>query len=467
METAMDIQEIVRKVMAEMGTKIEGAPACEKRPFEFSDPGAAVEASFLAQKVWHRDFKIAERIRIIDGLRGFLKEHVEELARIALEDTGMGRFDDKVTKKLMAIEKTPGPEYFTTKAVSGDDGLVLEEYSPYGVIASITPSTNPVASVINNTICMISGGNSVVFAPHPGARKSTLRAIELINEWFCAEGAPEGLVTCLTEISMENVDALMRHPKVRLVAATGGPGVVHAALSSGKPAIGAGPGNPPVVVDETADLKKAAVDIIMGCSFDNNLPCTSEKELIVVNCVADILKKNMLEEGAFELKDPKDIIALKKLVLTEKGTPNKGYVGKDATFILEKIGIRAPAKTRLILVEAEESDPLVQEEMLMPILGLVRVSDFEEALAMALRVEHGFRHSACIHSNNLDHMSRMARAMETTMFTKNAASFASLGVGGECPTAFTIATTTGQGPTTPISFCRVRRCTLHGAFRIV
>jgi propionaldehyde dehydrogenase len=467
METSVDISEIVRKVMAEMEGKHEGEKAEVKRPFEFADPAAAVEASSAAQKVWHRDFKIAERIRIIDGMRAFLKEHVDELARVALEDTGMGRFDDKVRKKLMAIEKTPGPEYFTTKAVSGDDGLVLEEYSPYGVIASITPSTNPVASVINNTICMISGGNSVVFAPHPGARKSTLRVIELINDWLVAEGAPHGLVTCLTEISMENVDNLMRHPKVRLVAATGGPGVVKAALSSGKPAIGAGPGNPPVVVDETADLKKAAVDIIMGCSFDNNLPCTSEKELIVVNCVADILKKNMLEEGAFELKDPGEIAALKKLVLTEKGTPNKAFIGKDATFILEKIGIRAPAKTRLILIEAEESDPLVQEEMLMPILGMVRVSDFEEALAMALRVEHGFRHSACIHSNNLDHMSRMARAMETTMFTKNAASFASLGVGGECPTAFTIATTTGQGPTTPVSFCRVRRCTLHGAFRIV
>ena len=460
-----DLAQIVRQVLTRIeGEMNSGGGRCV---YGYDDVDQAVQTAATAQKIWHRDFNIAAKTKIINGLRADLMEHLEELSRLALEDTGMGRLDDKLLKKELAITKTPGPEYFTTKAVSGDNGLVIEELSPFGVIASITPSTNPVASVINNAIAMLSGGNAVVFAPHPGAKASTLRAVEVINESLGRNGAPCGLVATLTVISMENVDSLMKHPLVRLVAATGGPGVVHAALSSGKPAIGAGPGNPPVVVDETAHIRQAAIDVILGCSFDNNLPCTSEKELIVVNCVADELKKHMLENGAHELKSPAEIARLRDLVFDDKGKPNKTCIGKDATWLLKEIGIVVPAKTRIVLVECEEADPFVQEEMLMPILPLVRVADFKEALAMALRVEHGFRHSAAIHSTNIDNMSLMARLMETTIFTKNAPSFASLGYGGDCPTAFTIATSTGQGPTTPLSFCRLRRCTLHGAFRII
>lgn len=461
-----DLAQIVRQVLARLEREMDpaGGGVC---PYGFSAVDEAVEAAATAQATWHRDFNIQAKSKIIAGLRKDLLDHLEELARLALEDTGMGRLDDKILKKELAITRTPGPEYFTTKAVSGDNGLVLEELAPFGVIASITPSTNPVASVINNTIAMIAGGNAVVFAPHPGAKRSSLRAVEIINESLGRQGAPCGLVTTLTAISMDNVDHLMKHPKVRLVAATGGPGVVHAALSSGKPAIGAGPGNPPVVVDETAHLRQAAIDVILGCSFDNNLPCTSEKELIVVNCVAEELKRHMLENGAHELKAASEIGKLRDLVFDDKGKPDKSCIGKDATWLLRKIGVVVPAKTRVILIECGEQDPFVQEEMLMPILPLVRVADFDEALAMALRVEHGFRHSAAIHSTNIDNMSLMARLMETTIFTKNAPSFASLGYGGDCPTAFTIATSTGQGPTTPLSFCRLRRCTLHGAFRII
>jgi propionaldehyde dehydrogenase len=266
---------------------------------------------------------------------------------------------------------------------------------------------------------------------------------------------------------MENLDRLMHHPKIKMISATGGPGVVNAALSSGKPAIGAGPGNPPVLVDETADLRKAAVDVIMGCSFDNNLTCTAEKELFVVNCAADELKRYMLESGlAFELKNPEEIKSLQEV--TFKGAvPDKAMVGKSPQYIMSKIGIKIPEKARVILVETPEMHPFVQDEMLMPILPLVRVADFAEGLAASLRAEHGYRHSALIHSTNIHHMSTMARAMETTMFTKNAPSYASIGFGGDSPTAFTIATTTGQGPTTPLSFCRKRRCVLFGSFRIV
>jgi propionaldehyde dehydrogenase len=461
------MQEVIRQVLARLGT--EGANGAGTSQFGFDSVDAAVAACEKAQKSWQWDFSLAQRIRIVNGLREDLLQEdcIEEVSRLALEETGMGRLDDKILKKRLAVEKTPGPEYFTTRAISGDHGLVLEELSPFGVIASITPSTNPVASVYNNTICMIAGGNGVVFAPHPGAVKCSLRAVELVTRSLAKQGAPEGLVVTLTQPSMENLKALMTHRTVRLIAATGGPGVVKAALSSGKPAIGAGPGNPPVVVDETADIRKAALDVILGCSFDNNLPCIAEKELFVVNCVADELKKHMLDQGAFELKEPDLVKRLQELVLNPDHSVNRSMVGKSAPYYLEKLGIKVGANVRVVLVETTEDHPFVQEELLMPILPLVRVADFDEALCASLRAEHGFRHSAAIHSTNITHMSRMARAMETTIFTKNAPSFASIGVGGDCPTAFTIATTTGQGPTTPLSFCRTRRCVLAGAFRII
>lgn len=460
------VKDVTRSVMAALGRFPDGGPS--RRGYE--EVGEAVAAVASAQRAWQWDFSLEERVRIIEGMRAALLGDgiIEELSRLAVEETGMGRLDDKIIKKRLAVEKTPGPEFFQPHAVTGDHGLALEELSPFGVIASITPSTNPVASVINNTICMISGGNGVVFAPHPGAVRCTLRAVECVTGALVALGAPEGLVVTLTKPSMENLGKLMTHPSVRLVSATGGPGVVNAALNSGKPAIGAGPGNPPVLVDETADLRKAAIDVIMGCSFDNNLPCIAEKELFVVNCVADELKKHMLESGlAYELKDPEDVKKLMAVVLKDGESVNKAMVGKSAPYILEQIGKKVPLNVRVVLVETGETHPLVREEMLMPVLPMVRVADFEDGLAASLRAEHGFRHSAVIHSTNINHMSIMARAMETTIFTKNAPSFASIGYNGDSPTAFTIATTTGQGPTTPRSFCRVRRCVLSGSFRIV
>lgn len=460
------VQDITRRVMAVLG----GIEASAGVPSGFDEVDDAVDAVVRAQRAWQWDFTLDERIRIIEGMRRELLQDavIEELAALAVEETGMGCVDDKIIKKRLALEKTPGPQFFRANAITGDHGLALEELSPFGVIASITPSTNPVASVFNNTICMISGGNGVVFAPHPGAVRSTLKAVEYVTSALVKLGSPSGLIVTLTKPSMENLGKLMTHRAVRLISATGGPGVVDAALKSGKPAIGAGPGNPPVLVDETADLRKAAVDVIMGCSFDNNLPCISEKELFAVNCIADELKKHMLESGlAFELKSPQDIAKLVGITTKNGKSVDKAMVGKSPQYILSKMDIKIPQNVRVILVETGESHPFVQEEMLMPILPMVRVADFEDGLAASLRCEHGFRHSAVIHSTNINHMSIMARAMETTIFTKNAPSFSSIGYDGDCPTAFTIATTTGQGPTTPLSFCRTRRCVLHGSFRIV
>ncbi|MDR1377694.1 MAG: aldehyde dehydrogenase EutE [Synergistaceae bacterium] len=462
------VRDVTQKVMALLN-QLEPGESKELGTNGYESVDDALEAATEAQRAWQWDFLLEERIRIINEMRKELLDAktIKELSIMALEETGMGRVDDKILKKRLALEKTPGPEFFRVNAITGDHGLALEELSPFGVIAAITPSTNPVASVFNNTICMIAGGNGVVFAPHPTAARSTLHTVNLVARSLERLGAPRGLVVTLTEPSMNNLEKLIRHPKIRMVVATGGPGVVNAALASGKPAVGAGPGNPPVLVDETADLRKAALDVIMGCSFDNNLTCIAEKELFVVNCVADELKKHMLESGlAFELKNPRDIDKLLSLVI-KNGNPSRAMVGKSPQYILSQIGMKIPANARIILVETPEKHPFVQEELLMPILPMTRVADFEEGLAASLRAEHGFRHSAVIHSTNIHHMSVMARMMETTIFTKNAPSFASIGYGGDCPTAFTIATTTGQGPTTPLSFCRVRRCVLAGSFRIV
>jgi propionaldehyde dehydrogenase len=458
------IKNVTRKVLEKLGSVSESGGTSA-----YESVDEAVDAAVKAQRAWQWDFLLEERIRIINNMRRELLDDkiIEELSVMAAEETGMGRVDDKIIKKRLSIEKTPGPEFFRVNAITGDHGLALEELSPFGVIASITPSTNPVASVFNNTICMISGGNGVVFAPHPGAIASTRKAIEYVCRALEKFGAPRGLVVTLTKPSMDNLKLLMAHKNIRMISATGGPAVVKAALSSGKPAIGAGPGNPPVLVDETANLRKAARDVMLGCTFDNNLTCTAEKELFVVNCVADELKKYMLEDGlVFELKHQEDIQKLTSVTLKD-GAPDKSMVGKNPQYILSKIGIKIPENVRLILIETPENHPFVQEEMLMPILPMVRVADFREGLAASLRAEHGYRHSALIHSTNINNMSEMARVMETTIFTKNAPSFASIGYGGDCPTAFTIATTTGQGPTTPLSFCRTRRCVLFGSFRIV
>lgn len=459
MET-QDMEKLVKAIVQKLQAEGSDAPA------EKDEVTVLTERAKKAQAIWHSEFNIAQKSAVIAKLREDLRPCVEELAKMAWEETKMGRLEDKIAKKKVAIEKTPGTEWFTTRATSGDNGLVLEELSPFGVIASICPSTNPVASVINNTICMIAGGNAVVFAPHPGAVKCTHRAVEIVMNSLKESGAPDGLISSLQHVSLDAMNSLMKHPNVNMISATGGPGVVKAALESGKPAIGAGPGNPPVVVDETADLAKAAVDIITGSSFDNNLQCIAEKEIIAVNCIADELKECMLKNGAFEVKDPAKIEELLKITLV-KGKPSRDWVGRSAPLILEKIGYKVGNNIRIILVETDEMHPFAQEEMLMPILPLIRVADFNEALAAAKRLEHGYRHSACIHSKNVDNMSRMAREMQTTMFVKNSASLASIGVGGDCPTAFTIATATGQGPTTPASFCRVRRCVLHGSFRII
>lgn len=463
-QQAIDYEKVIRLVVE----KLQQATAPDTNanaPGIFEDMNEAVEAAYAAQKELF-EYSLEGRKRITDSIKNHLINFVEELAQLAVDETGMGRVSDKILKNTVAIQKTPSVEDLKSGVFTGDDGLTLLEMSPFGVIGAISPSTNPSETVICNAIGMIAAGNSVVFSPHPGAYRTSNRTVVLINEAIAMAGGPKNLVVSVDNPTMAKVDIMLNHKKINMLCATGGPGVVKAVLSTGKKAIGAGAGNPPVLVDKTADLEKAAKDIISGCSFDNNLPCVAEKEVIVVEEAADYLIFNMKKHGAYEIKDPALLAKLEKLVLVDKFTPNKDYIGKNADYILSKLGIQVDPSIKVIIMEVAGDHPFVVGELMMPVLPIVRVKDVKEGIDLACKVEHGFRHTAICHSKNVDVLTEMGHRIQTTIFVKNGPSYAGIGVGGEGYTTFTIAGPTGEGLTSASSFTRKRRCVLVNGFNI-
>ncbi|WP_323985068.1 aldehyde dehydrogenase family protein [Fusibacter ferrireducens] len=431
----------------------------------FEDMDTAIEAAYQAQRTLFEK-SLEFRKKITNAIKAELMLHVEELAMLAVKESGMGNVKDKIIKNTVAIEKTPSVEDLMSGVFTGDDGLTLLEYSPFGVIGAIAPSTNPSETVICNSIGMIAAGNAVVFCPHPGSYKTSNLAIKYINKAIKSVGGPANLVVTMLKPSMAAVETMMHHPLINMLCATGGPSVVKAVLESGKKAIGAGAGNPPVLVDETADIEKAARDIINGCSFDNNLPCIAEKEAIVVDEICDYLIFNMKQNGAYELTDKVLIQKLETLVFKSEGVLNREFVGKDAKYILDKIDISVGDEIKAIIMEADKDHPFVVEELMMPILPIVRVKDASEGIDLACKLEHGLRHTAMCHSKNIDVLTEMAHRIQTTIFVKNGPSYAGIGVGGEGFTTFTIAGPTGEGLTSAKSFTRRRRCVLVGGFNI-
>ena len=415
---------------------------------------------------------LAKRTEVIASIRETLLREGDDLARLAWEETGLGRYEDKILKNRLVTEKTPGPEVLRPVTTTGDHGLTLTEWAPFGVIGAITPTTNPTSTIICNTIGMVSAGNSVVFNVHPGATKCSMATVRLINRAVEAVEGPQNLVTAVARPTIESATELMHHRGINLLVVTGGPGVVKAAMQSGKRSVSAGPGNPPVVVDETADIAKAGRDIVYGASFDNNIICVDEKEVFVVESVADELIDAMRSADSY-LVDQAELRRLEKEIFLENRGPrahaviNKDLVGKNASEILATIGVRAPESMRLIIAEVPEDHPLVWTEQLMPVLPVVRVSGVDRAIALAREAEHGFGHSAAMHSRNIEALSRMARVMNTSIFVKNGPIVAGLGAGGEGHTSFTIASPTGEGLTDPVSFSRRRRCVMVDHFRIV
>jgi acyl-CoA reductase-like NAD-dependent aldehyde dehydrogenase len=298
-----------------------------------------------------------------------------------------------------------------------------------------------------------------------------MQTIALLNKAIAGAGGPPNVIAGIAVPTIESAQDLMKHPGVRLVGVTGGGEVVKVAMTSGKRAICAGPGNPPVVVDETADIDKAARDIVLGSSTDNHIICTDEKETIAVSSIADALIASMGQQGAIVI--PRERLSeLEKIVFTEMKGPrqkawiDKSLVGKNANVILAKMGINALDSVRTIVVEVDENHPLLWTEQMMPVMPVVRVSDANRAIDLAVQVEGGNRHTAVMHSKNLDNLSRMAKACDCSIFVKNGRSQAGLGLDGEGYCSFTIASPTGDGLTSPRSFSRWRRCVLVGAFRI-
>ena len=474
------IEEIVSRVLERLGggattAAPSRAPIAAEAPKKSNIPRGtngvysdADQAAQAARKAFEQNERtpVQTRIKMVEAMRKAVLSNNDALSRYAVEETGLGRYEDKLSKNKLVAEKTPGVEILRPVAFTGDDGLMITERAPYGVMLAITPTTNPTETILCNAIGMVAAGNAVVFNVHPSAAQVCNWCVHLLNEAIQHAGGPRDVIVSIERPTVESANALMKHPLVRIVVVTGGPVVVKAAMNSGKKSICAGPGNPPAVVDETADLAKAANAIVRGASLDNNIVCIAEKEVIAVDAIANDLIAQLKKQPVLWL-DARQTKELEKVVL-EGDHVNKNWVGKDAALIAKAIGISGHGHDlRLVMMEVDEQHPFVQHELLMPVLPLFRVRDAADAIAAALRVEHGFHHTATLHSTNIDNMAAMARVCNCSIFVKNDASYAGLGLGGEGYTSFTIASPTGEGLTTALHFTRERRCTLKEAFRFV
>ena len=479
--TDAQIEEIVKMVVSQIGGEKKDVPAFDSESYNgrkfigiFEDMNDAINAANAGYKAI-RSMRVEEREKLISKIRELTREEAPIMAAIGVAETKMGRVDHKTAKHRLVADKTPGTEDIVSQVKTGDYGLTLTEMAPFGVVGSITPSTNPSETVICNSMGMIAAGNGIVFNPHPNAIATSNYAVDLVNRACFAAGGPKILVASVKKPTLETANIMYKSPLIRLLVCTGGPGVVKAVLSSGKKAIGAGAGNPPVIVDDTADIKKAAKDIIAGCTFDNNPPCIAEKEVFAFENIADELIDGMLKNGAYKITAAQ-ADELANIVLVDvknpktgivKKTVNRDCVGRDAKVLLAKIGVNVGDEVRCIICETGFDHLFVQEELMMPILPIVRVKNIDEAIEKAVAAEHGNRHTAHMHSKNIDNLTRFARAVETTIFVKNAPSYAGIGFGGEGHTTFTIAGPTGEGITSAKSFTRLRRCVMADNFRII
>jgi aldehyde dehydrogenase len=469
------IDNVVQQVLVRLGggAAPAAAPAGTPGRFgQFADVAAAVAA---AREAFERlsAMTLADRGRIIAHIRRIAIEQCEELGTMEMEETKIGRLAHKIEKLKTLGERSLGVEFLRSEVYSGDHGLAVIEHAPFGVIGAVTPVTHSLPTITGNAIGMIAGGNTLVVNPHPGGRRVAAEGVRRFNEAIWRDAGVDNLICVITEPTLETADAIFKHRDVALLCVTGGPGVARAAMRQSKRAIVAGPGNPPVVVDETADLARAATSIIRGAAYDNNLLCISEKEVFVVDKVFEAMLAAMERAGAVRLND-REIEALTKAAIASVGegaarhdAPAPEFIGKDAAVLARAVGKNVPAACELLFGETGDMNPFVPVEQMMPFLPFVRCRDVDHAIARAKEAEHGFRHTAVIHSTNVNNMTRMGRVMDTTLFIKNGPCMAGLGLGGEGYLSFSIATPTGEGVTTPLTFTRERRCSMVDNLRIL
>jgi acyl-CoA reductase-like NAD-dependent aldehyde dehydrogenase len=416
---------------------------------------------------------VEARRRVVDIVKTLADSNAVAWGKLELDETRIGRLDHKI-EKLRIIKLVPGVEWLHPDGLSGDHGITLEEYTPFGVIGAVTPSTHSIPTLSGNIVNIVAAGNAVVFNAHPAAARCAGTAVRAYNEAVFRETGIENLACIIEHPTFDSFKAMCAHEAVRLLLVTGGPGVVKAAMQTGKRAICAGPGNPPVLVDDTACLKRAARSVIAGAAYDNNLLCIGEKEVFVLEAVAEKFMAELAAQGAVRL-NPAQLERLTRAAFTLKegegaGCPepvvNKNWIGKDATALARAAGASASDKTELLFAETDADHPFVKEEQMMPFLPVVRVKSVEEGIAAAKAAEHNYKHTAIIHSHDVEHMTAMARALDTTLFVKNGPCMAGLGLGGEGYLSYSIATPTGEGVTNPKTFCRVRRCVMVDNLRI-
>lgn len=473
--------ELIRNVVQEVLAHMKGQPMMKQARSAsdgsanvgdwgvFDDVGAAVAAAKEAQAQFEKG-GLRVREKAVACIRKICIEKAEMLGLEEFEETKIGKLKHKVEKLITCAEKTLGVEFLKTDAFSGDRGVTLQEYAPFGVVGIITPVTHSLPTLAGNAINILAAGNALVCNPHPGGAKIACKGAQLFNQAIHQAIGINNLITIIRTPTLESAQQIFDNRDVRLLCVTGGPAVGRAALRSPKRAIVAGPGNPPVVVDETADLDNAARSIVEGGAYDNNLLCIGEKEVFAVASIFDELMQAMTRYKAVRL-DKTQIEALTKAAfVTSEGklVVNKDLIGQDAAVLAKHAGLSVPADTELLFGETDESHPFVDHEQMMPFIPFVRCPDVDTAIRLAKKYEHGFKHTAIIHSRNIDTITKMGKEMDVTLFVQNGPSTASLGGGGEGYLSFSIATPTGEGVTTPLTFCRQRRSTLAaGGLRVV
>ncbi|MEA3506608.1 MAG: aldehyde dehydrogenase [Elusimicrobiota bacterium] len=468
--TREEISKIVREVVSRLEESGSPAPVPSGGSVLYETMPEAIAAAKDAQEKF-KGMGLQLRRKVIAAMREAAAREAENLAKSAASETGMGRWNDKVKKNMLAADKTPGVEDLQPAAYTGDRGLTLVENAPFGVIGAVAPSTNPTSTVINNAISIIAAGNSVVFAPHPAAKKSSQEAMICLSEAISSAGAPANLITAMSEPSLEGARILFTHEDIKVLLVTGGPAVVAAAMKSNKKVIAAGPGNPPVVVDETADIKKTVSSVIQGASFDNGVLCTAEKEVLLTDGAFDgVINEMRRRTEAYELTT-EQMDRLAGIVIAEsgkgggEGSMNRDYVGRDAAVIAKAIGLNIPAGARLLWGVVDKDHDFMWTEQLMPVLPFARTGKITETIDLAVRLEGGNGHTAIMHSLNVEHLTAMARKGACSIFVKNGPSFMGLGM-GEGYAALSIATPTGDGLVKARNFTRPLRCALVDYFRI-
>jgi aldehyde dehydrogenase len=417
-----------------------------------------------------RQRPLEDRRKAVECIKTICVEQAEELGQAELAETKIGRLDHKIAKLRDTIPLVPGVEYLRTENNSGDGGLTLTDYAPFGVIGAITPVTHSLPTLAGNAISMLASGNTAVFNAHPSGANIAAEGVRRFNRAIRDAIGLDDLLTIIDPPTLESASALFEHRAVRLLVVTGGPAVARAALASKRRAIVAGPGNPPVVVDATACLDNAAKSIVAGCSFDNNLLCIGEKQVFAVAEIFDALTDLLSKYGGYRLT-ASQIDALTQAAFT-KGNDghlhvNKELIGQDPDVLGRAAGIKVPAGTQILYGETDAEHPFVQHEQMMPFLPFVRVSTVDRAIALAKESEHGYGHTAILHSRDTSVMSKMGKAMDCTIFVVNGPCGAGLGLGGEGVPSFSIAGPTGEGVTTPLTFCRQRRTAIVGGMRFV